>query len=163
MKLIDKYLEYLREDDNKNDSDEKPFFDYKKITQIPPKTIISKASSIAKGVVTKSGSKGISLGLLRSLLILVPWGIYRAVRSSLDVCVKQCGTFKFNDNSRQLCLYRCKLAALEEAVKISKSSLSKTKNPRDIKRIQIMLSRQEKELEVVRKEVLNYLNYQNPK
>lgn len=53
---------------------------------------------------------------------LAAYGGYRLIRSYLDKCTKQCGTYAMNTPKRQLCLYNCKGASLRKEIVLMKKN-----------------------------------------
>jgi len=87
-------------------------------------------STMRKTYATQYGS---SLGV-------VPWVLYRKIRSKFDECTKRCGTYELNTARRQVCMSKCKV----DKLKAELSALRKAKvDPTKINKKKIQLLKAE--------------------
>jgi hypothetical protein len=59
---------------------------------------------------------------------IVPWALYRAIRSQFDKCTRKCGTLELNTARRQHCMWQCKVDKLKKELQAA----MKSKNEKEI-------------------------------
>ena len=91
-----------------------------------------KASNIMQEIRPKTKTYFSTTGMLGLTGVdgAIIWAAYRKIRSSYDVCTRQCGKFELNTVRRQYCMAKCKVVKIQGKLGVLKSSvLAKGKNP----------------------------------